>query len=597
MATAADENTTPNRAEVSVTTQNVTKTPESNGTAPKSEPEEFSCSWFFLGKGFLKIWSNITVEPLMLCWLLPSCFLFIAVENLALEKSCRVNFNYSDVVCDNMIDKSINDINCVTFREKQRQSTAEAIHLYIDRSQVLDDFTFKNGSLILPANSTAQVLFDITELEELVCQAEIDSQKLDTKLNLITAPFDSVFGIIMILFAGGWSDKRGKRKPCMLIPMLGELAALIVFLIAAVFFKQLPLEFSAILGKLLPAITGGVNLMLMGVYSYLSETTAEEDRTLRFGIFAQIVPLIPIASVPWSGILFQKLGYIMLVLLCIPINLLGVFYILFVLKEVKREKKEEIEMSPGVDNPAFDNAERHLHLRETQNANGNREITLTMAEPPKNQPNCLLDFFNPIVALECIKVLMRKRENQGRAAVILLFLMYFIAIGPAFGEEPNEYNFTRIALNWDGIAYSTYATYGNATSLIGTIIMVVILGKLFKISDPFMGVIGTSLSCVSRIFYTLATTISMMYIARTFDAFISIRALVIKSILSKYVDADELGRSFSIIAIIEAIGKFVFVSLYSFVYENTLESWPAGFYFVSFVFLVITAILFLYVSL
>lgn len=83
-----------------------------------------------------------------------------------------------------------------------------------------------------------------------------------------------------------------------------------VYLIAAVFFKQLPLEFSAILGKLLPAITGGANLMLMGVYSYLSETTAEEDRTLRFGIFAQIVPLIPIASIPWSGILFQKLGYI-----------------------------------------------------------------------------------------------------------------------------------------------------------------------------------------------------------------------------------------------------------------------------------------------
>lgn len=181
--------------------------------------------------------------------------------------------------------------------------------------------------------------------------------------------------------------------------------------------------------------------------------------------------------------------------------MIGVFYILFVLKEVKREKKEEIEMSPGVDNPGFDNAERHLHLRETQNANGNRELTLTMADPPKNQPNCLLDFFNPVVALECIKVLMRKRENQGRATVILLFVMYFIAVGPAFGEEPNEYNFTRIALNWDGITYSTYATYGNATSLIGTIIMVIILGKLFKISDPFMGVIGTSLSCVSRIFY------------------------------------------------------------------------------------------------
>lgn len=51
-----------------------------------ADNEKFQCSWFFSGKGLLKILSYITVEPLMLCWLLPSCFLFIAVENLALEK-------------------------------------------------------------------------------------------------------------------------------------------------------------------------------------------------------------------------------------------------------------------------------------------------------------------------------------------------------------------------------------------------------------------------------------------------------------------------------------------------------------------------------
>lgn len=53
----------------------------------------------------------------------------------------------------------------------------------------------------------------------------------------------------------------------------------------------------------------------------------------------------------------------------------------------------------------------------------------------------------------------------------------------------------------------------------------------------------------------------MMYVARTFDASISFRALVLRSILSKYVLVEELGRSFSIIAIIEAFGKFVFVSI------------------------------------
>lgn len=28
----------------------------------------------------------------------------------------------------------------------------------------------------------------------------------------------------MVLFAGGWSDRSRRRKPCMLIPMIGELA-------------------------------------------------------------------------------------------------------------------------------------------------------------------------------------------------------------------------------------------------------------------------------------------------------------------------------------------------------------------------------------
>lgn len=106
-----------------------------------------------------------------------------------------------------MIDKSINDINCVTFRDKQKQSTSLAIHLYSDRSQVLNDTTFKNGSAILPLNSTAQIIFDITELEELVCQAEIDSQKLDTKLNLITAPFGRwIYKLNVILCGYEWND-------------------------------------------------------------------------------------------------------------------------------------------------------------------------------------------------------------------------------------------------------------------------------------------------------------------------------------------------------------------------------------------------------
>lgn len=58
--------------------------PVTNGGGPKGDGANTS----FL-KNMLRFWKYISVEPLILCWLLPSCFLFIAVENLALEKVCR----------------------------------------------------------------------------------------------------------------------------------------------------------------------------------------------------------------------------------------------------------------------------------------------------------------------------------------------------------------------------------------------------------------------------------------------------------------------------------------------------------------------------
>lgn len=33
-----------------------------------------------------KVWKFISVEPVMIAWILPSCLLYIAIENLALEK-------------------------------------------------------------------------------------------------------------------------------------------------------------------------------------------------------------------------------------------------------------------------------------------------------------------------------------------------------------------------------------------------------------------------------------------------------------------------------------------------------------------------------
>lgn len=47
---------------------------------------------------FLK--DNITVEPMLACYIIPSVFASLATQNLNLEKACRVNLGYSTEVCD-----------------------------------------------------------------------------------------------------------------------------------------------------------------------------------------------------------------------------------------------------------------------------------------------------------------------------------------------------------------------------------------------------------------------------------------------------------------------------------------------------------------
>lgn len=157
-------------------------------------------------------WKFVSIEPVMICWLLPSCLLYIAIENLALEKvthfqsislfinnhlplshhiflqSCRVNFHYSKLVCDNMIDKSINNIDCVEVRNRPDNYTV--LPLVFGNSSDFDvpmiqDFEY----------NTTIPLF---ELEKMVCDAEVDSQILDSYLNVYTSPFGNLNALTWI---------------------------------------------------------------------------------------------------------------------------------------------------------------------------------------------------------------------------------------------------------------------------------------------------------------------------------------------------------------------------------------------------------------
>lgn len=194
---------------------------------------------------------NITLEPTLACYVIPNILSRLATQNLSLDKACRVNKNYTDHVCDALL--------------------------------------LREGTEYLAEEISVQELIAVTETWKNVLLTVIPS--------------------FLILFIGAWSDRTGKRKICILLPIIGELLVCLSNILNVYFFKELPAEVTIFFEAFFPGITGGWITMYMGTFSYISDVSSEESRTFRVGIAILCLTAGgPIGSA-LSGILLHHIGY------------------------------------------------------------------------------------------------------------------------------------------------------------------------------------------------------------------------------------------------------------------------------------------------
>lgn len=230
---------------------------------------------------YIKIFfAFLTVEPFLICFVLPNVISSAAVQKLNTAKACLVDLNYSELICSN-----------VTYG-------------------ILDD------------NITATALLEAT--------------RLNTNIAAWKEPFLSGVPALLILFVGAWSDRTGNRKALMMVPLIGELLTAIGLVLATYYFYEWQLWITAIIEGIFPAFCGGLSIALMGSFSYVADVTTQENRTLRLGIVGLIVTLsIPVGTV-LSGILTETIGYYGIFGLNIVGFTLGLIYTYFRVHDVRR---------------------------------------------------------------------------------------------------------------------------------------------------------------------------------------------------------------------------------------------------------------------
>ncbi|KAH8383855.1 hypothetical protein KR009_010894 [Drosophila setifemur] len=531
-----------------------------NGTDASAEPKL---------NYFQKLWryrQYLVIEPFFFFYFMASVFNAVAMQNFPLDKACRVNLGYNKIVCDTMLDKSEVGIEC-------------------------DDFNFENTTTGATPD-LAGLMIGAPGFNYTVCKAELEAQILAADVSGKRAPMAAIFPLIVLLFAGGWADRYNKRKPCMILPIIGEALSFTCQIISSIFFDSLPMEFGAYCEAIVPALFGGLTFCLMAIYSYITIATPEEDRVFRFGIFAMFVTGVPFIGQPISGLLFTTLGYTWSFASAIVFQIIAITYIIFFVKEVKTPAKSKtvngaqtneppplpttLPPKQGVENMAYDTT----NLDEMQvNKNVNFQLTPQMEPrveivPPKK--SLLKELFDPTLVMDCLKFPFVKRQNNGRLLLVLLLFAYFLTVGPTLGENDYWYRFTLKKLSWNGNDFSIYLTLSSGAALVGTFIGTAILSKLLKVSDSMIGMLSALSIVCSRVLFAFASTTASFYVAGVVDMFVSLRVIAIKTIGSSIVDGDELSKMYSIFGISEPIAQFIFPPIFSEIYKSTVDSFPGA---------------------
>lgn len=331
--------------------------------------------------------------------------------------------------------------------------------------------------------------------------------------------------ILLGLFCGAWSDKYGRKIP-MMLPSLGSVLS-VLFYMMSLASKDYAIGL-ILFGALIQGSFGKSSVITMAVNSYASDITDKDDRTRKLGKLLAMNFFGLFAGALLAGI-FQDTSDLPATF-CTVVFLHAVVVIVTV-----------ICMPETVPFPV-----------ERQD----RDI-------PKGRGQlCICDNMK-----ESLSVLVKKRVNQGRKIVLVLFLISLMNQTCKVGETDITLLFvTHSPLSWPKSWYGYLLSLDYAVMGVCLLLVLPILSNILNLPDGAIVIIGL-LCKIIRLFWAAFIQESwMVYVSVIIGSFAGMITSSIRSLMSKAVEENEMGKVFSLLASAETasklLGTVIFVSLY-----------------------------------
>ncbi|XP_047106024.1 solute carrier family 46 member 3-like [Schistocerca piceifrons] len=326
---------------------------------------------------------------------------------------------------------------------------------------------------------------------------------------------------VAVAFAGPWSDRRGRRRPLLLIPMVGQVLADVTLGASVLLWRQWTPTLVAIAETLPTAVAGGRGVLAVGVTSYLADVTSTEERTARMGVLMACVFVgTPVGS-SLAGVSNRALGFLGSFALCAAVNLLALVY-----------------------------------------------AAVRLREPRALQP----------AATDGLRGVLRL---LARPRLLVLVASTFFIMGPMTGEYSVLYLFARYKFGWSEVDYSLYAAFKMILICGGSVLTVLLLCRVLKLEDSLIGLVSCLTQFVASLLYLVVSRSWEMYLVPIAELLHGASMAVQKSIGSKIVAPTDMGKLSALYSLSEAVVPLAIIPLYNLVYQHTFSSFPSAFFLTS----------------
>ncbi|XP_053690728.1 proton-coupled folate transporter [Sabethes cyaneus] len=422
---------------------------------------------------------KITVEPSMFLYMMAFMLTSVVEQVFFLYKACTVNHGFSHDICINI--ENYQDI------KKQVQITTSTFHMW---------------------NNIAMY----------------------------------VVPIILALFLGAWSDRRGRKLP-LILGLTGKLIYS-VMIVVNTRMTSWPVEYIIYTATIPSVLTGADIAIFASCFAYISDVTTVADRTIRITILdATYLSTMPI-GVAIGSLIYNRTAKSFTVLFAINATLLLLSIIYSIIR---------------------------LKSRTTD-----RQVSITELRWYR-MPG---DFFDRQHVVQSLKTFFKKRTMNRRIYLyILMIAMSFYTFQR--DEKPKMYLYTQLRFNWDADLYSYFKTYQSAAYVVMMILGVPFFTKILQFRDTIIIMIGAMAHATARFFYIFARVDWLLYVGASVSSLGPVVAPVLRSMISKMVPSEERGIIFSFLSVFDNAVPLFSGVLYTQVYNASINTYPQAFFWLT----------------